>query len=107
MGFVAGLLLPESLLRIEEEPDAVQREIERGRCRVAGAVDGFGVCVAAEHVAGLILDAFAVDLDDRVGAHHADPVPRTRRVRTGGAVCSVRWADGFAASLRGDLSGDH
>ena len=83
MEFTFHLLLPQPLLCIEDEPDPVQREIQGGRCGVAGAVDGLRVLVTAEHLDGLILDAFAVDLDDRVGAMHVDPVPTTRGLRTG------------------------
>jgi hypothetical protein len=31
MGFTVGLLLPQPLMRIEDEPDAIQREIKDGR----------------------------------------------------------------------------
>src|SRR5689334_11016624 len=70
MGFSVGLLLPQPLVRIEDEPDAVQREIESGRRGVAGAVDGLRVLVAAEHLDRLILDAVTMDFDHRVGTIH-------------------------------------
>ena len=37
-GFTVGLLLPQPLLRVEDEPDAIQRQIKGGRRRGAGAV---------------------------------------------------------------------
>src|ERR1700728_902659 len=83
MGFVVLDLLPEPLLGVEDEPDTVECQVEGGRRRVTGAVDGLRVLVAAEHLDGLVLDAFTVDLDDRVGAMHADPVPTTHGLRTG------------------------
>ncbi len=89
MGFIVNVLLPQPLLRIEDKPDAVKREIEGGRGGVAGSVDRLGVLVAAEHLDGLILDAFAVDFDDRVGALHAGLVPTTHGLGTGRASRSV------------------
>src|SRR6202000_2310782 len=97
--FPSRPLLPQPLLCIQDEPDPVQRQIQSGRCGVAGAVDRLGVLVTAEHLDGLVLDAFAMDLDDRVGALHADPVPTTRALgtdRSGPGTCDAprhaRWA---------------
>jgi hypothetical protein len=81
--------LPQPLLRIEDKPDAVKREIESGCGGVARSVNCLGVLVTAEHLDGLILDAFTVHFDDRVGALHADLVPTTHGLGTGRVTRSV------------------
>src|ERR1700744_5555586 len=93
--FIVRLLLPQPLLSVEEEPDPVQRQIQGGCCGVTGAVDGLGVFVTAEHLDGLILDPFAVDLDDRVRALHVEPLPRSRDLGTA-------WRPGRPARAPGE-----
>ena len=70
MGFTISLLLPQSLMRIQDEPNAIKRQIKGGGRGVAGAVDGLRVLVAAEYVDGLVLELFTMNFDDRVGAMH-------------------------------------
>ena len=89
MGFIVGLLLPQPLPCIEDKPDAVKREVEGRRCGVARSVDRLGVLVAAEHLDGLVLDAFTVHFDDRVGALHAVLVPTSHGLGTGRVTRSV------------------
>src|SRR5436305_4074431 len=57
-------------MSVQDEPDTIQREVKGGRGGVAGAVDGLGLFVTAEHLDRLILHAFAMNFDDRVGAMH-------------------------------------
>ncbi len=80
--FTVGFLLPQPLARVEDEPDEIQREVKGGRRGVTGAVDGLRVLVAAEHLGRLILHAFAMNFDDRVGAMHVDAVPKKPRVES-------------------------
>lgn len=91
-GFAVDLLLPQPLLRVEEEPHAVERQIESGRCRITGPVDRLGVAIAGKHLDGLVLNTFAVNLDHGVGPLHADLVPRTCELRTAEAAHSLTWS---------------
>jgi hypothetical protein len=87
MDFTFDLLLPQPLLCIEDKPDTVKREIEGRRSGVAGSVDRLGVLVAAENLDGLILDAFTVHFDDRVGALHARSC--TQNARSWNRPCNL------------------